>query len=554
MRSLYIIGLLPQALALISWPGSAAQQPLQSSRKHYDPFAGDFDSWVNGTLDEFLAPGLAIAIVHGNKTYAKGYGYADLETEELISPRTLFYTGSTTKSFTAATMSKLVDSNDSAYNDIIWTTKLADLIRDDFVLQDEYATDHITLTDAMSHRTGMPRHDLSWINADVSLREQVRQMRHLPMHNEIRTTWEYCNLMFATVSHAIETVTGTAMGTLLQDWLWEPLGMLETFYSLSDALAYAEKTGNVTMARGYIYSNTTKSQVEVPFSDIPPSNGAGGVISNVLDYTHWLRTFLHPDNTSNPMTPSAIAYMTQPHMPHPINSPPLTPNTGYYGLALEGSVYCGHPTLSHGGSINGYLTEMFWIPDMDWGVVLMQNAQSLAIAIVFQRLLEDLLRVPVEERMDVKALARQAEVNLTEEMGHARERLYPDAGNNPAVSPALPLEEYEGVYHHPAYHNLTLSLSPHGSRADHSQQQAYGAAALPLYAIPSAKHYLNFSATFHHVSGEHWWVYFQMGPGHWMTDKAVKAKFEVGVDGKVRGIGVQAEPSMDELACFEKVG
>ena len=34
-------------------------------------------------------------------------------------------------------------------------------MRDDFVRPDEYTTFHATIEDALSHRTGMPRHDLS---------------------------------------------------------------------------------------------------------------------------------------------------------------------------------------------------------------------------------------------------------------------------------------------------------------------------------------------------------------------------------------------------------
>jgi len=40
-----------------------------------------------------------------------------------------------------------------------WTTPIAAILRDDFVLQDPWATTHITIEDALSHRTGMPRHD-----------------------------------------------------------------------------------------------------------------------------------------------------------------------------------------------------------------------------------------------------------------------------------------------------------------------------------------------------------------------------------------------------------
>lgn len=333
-----------QAHAVLTWLGLAEQQPLQTQHD-YDPFGtNDFDKFINDTLDEFLTPGLAIAVVHGNDTFSKAYGYANIHTRDPITPHTLFQAGSTTKSFTTAAMSKLVDSNESSYAHVSWSTKLADLIRDDFVLQDEYATNHITLVDALSHRTGVPRHDLSWVNSDPTLKEMVRKLRYVPLSREIRTEWQYCNLMFSAVTLALETITSTAMGTLLRQWIWEPLGMSETFFDTSEALAFTERSDVVNMARGYLFDNSTKVQVEVPYSDIPPANGAGGVISNVLDYTHWIRTFLHPSNTSNPISSAAIKAMTTPHM---LLEPDWRPSTGaeFYGLGLQGSVYRGHELL-----------------------------------------------------------------------------------------------------------------------------------------------------------------------------------------------------------------
>jgi len=69
-----------------------------------------------------------------------------------VMPNTLFCGGSTTKAFTAAAMSMLVDTGSLG-----WKTKVVDVLREDFVLQDEYATREITIEDILSHRTGMPR-------------------------------------------------------------------------------------------------------------------------------------------------------------------------------------------------------------------------------------------------------------------------------------------------------------------------------------------------------------------------------------------------------------
>ncbi|TKA21714.1 hypothetical protein B0A50_08709 [Salinomyces thailandicus] len=535
---------------LAKWLDFLPQQPLSNPHDTHQPFTKDLDTFINATMTEFLTPGMSIAIVNANTTSAKGYGYANLATQEPMTPRTLFLAGSTTKSFTATAISQLVYSNASDYADIDWTTKLVALLREDFVLQDEYATNHISLIDALSHRTGMPRHDTSWVNqpGPVDLKERVRQLRYLPLHRELREAWEYCNLMFHVVAHALETVTRSSMTELLRNRIWKPLGMLETFFDLTDALAYAESSDEVTMATGYLYDNlTSHSYVAVPWSDLPPADGAGGVVSNVQDYTRWIQTFLNPFNTSSPVSAEAIEMMTSAHMPRPATISPYAGGKAWYGLGLEGGVYKDVEVIGHGGAINGYMTAMYWIPEREFGVVIMQNTYSLAPNVVLWKIIDDFLETAEAERYDMAGAARKMQAEKLAEMDQARNRLYPERGD---LDPALPLPEYEGRYTHPAYHNFTISRT-----TDSSPQDGDGLGASPrLQVTPSVGAYGNISATMHHVSGEHWLTVTSMGPaGSWLTDEAVKARFEVGVKGKVTGLWLQVEPAIPDMALLERV-
>lgn len=183
---------------------SPPQQPFTSNTPSpYDPFSPthNLSIFINSTLSDFHIPGLALAIVHGDQTFTHGYGHADLITHEPITPHTLFYAASSTKSFTAAITSHLVDSDEASFRDITWSTKLVDLIREDFVLQDEYATEHVSLVDALAHRTGLPRHDWVWMNNDFSARETVRGLRGLRMHREVREEWEVGALTLSNVRY-----------------------------------------------------------------------------------------------------------------------------------------------------------------------------------------------------------------------------------------------------------------------------------------------------------------------------------------------------------------
>jgi CubicO group peptidase (beta-lactamase class C family) len=128
-------------------------------------------------------------------------------------------------------MSLLVDDN-ANFSNVQWKTPIAKLIPGDFILSDEYATNHITIEDALSHRSGLPRHDYSYGgNYDgkkPSVRGAVRALRYLPLTAEPRTKFQYCNMMYGVASHVIETLTGKWLGDVLKERIWGPLGMKAT--------------------------------------------------------------------------------------------------------------------------------------------------------------------------------------------------------------------------------------------------------------------------------------------------------------------------------------
>ncbi|KAK8075543.1 hypothetical protein PG997_010206 [Apiospora hydei] len=254
------------------------------------------ESYIHEVMDRWKAPGMAVAIVHGNETWAKGFGFASLPSTP-VTPHTLFYTGSTTKSFTAAALSLLIDNSSSSNSDtgttkLTWTTPISQLLRDDFVLSDDWATAHITLEDAASHRTGSAPHDLAFVK---SSRDQVRRLRYLPLAAEPRQRFQYNNHMFTTLGYLVETLTGTWLGTFFRDRLWAPMGMDETFLNRGDP-RFNEAESRLVLAEGYYWRKRSNDghgeYVKRPYVPADWDTGAGAVISNVLDYAKYLRAMM----------------------------------------------------------------------------------------------------------------------------------------------------------------------------------------------------------------------------------------------------------------------
>lgn len=394
------------------------------------------------------------------------------------------------------------------------------------------------------------------------------------MHRDMRTKFEYSNNPYTAVSVAVEKILDRPFKESLKDYIFDPLKMHHTTYDIEDARDVAAKH-KIHMATGHLWNWETKDYDQVPWSDIPPSRGAGGIISNVLDYAKWVRHLMNPSNLNTALSESAVDALRAPKM----LADPQPPFTGpqAYGLGLYSQVYRGREIVDHGGAIAGFMANMMMFPptmdeilrgeeDGGWAVVTMTNAYSVAQKVVCWHLIDTFLETPESERFDLAEEARKRQGWVLEALkpSNVIERLFGRLEKDSHLEPILPMTAYEGVYEHPAYCRVQISTRPlRGARS--SQRHEVGETAAQsldvdgkhvLYLAPpaAAKGYLALAATLHHVNGENWWAHQTTGPSSWITDKAVKVQFVIGAHGKVEGVRYQAEPEMpDELALFKKI-
>jgi CubicO group peptidase (beta-lactamase class C family) len=314
------------------------------------------------------------------------------------TPSTIWYCASTTKAHTAAALSKLIHGKQHAALSKGWSTTLASVLRDDFVLQDEWATDHLTLNDAVGHQTGMPRHDKSSAReADgkqVTPRDIVRNLRNLPMTEEPRVTFYYCNLMYVVLSHVVETVTGSWLGKVLGELIWQPLGMRSTYFDLEDA-----KKAEGHLADGYYWDKEGEEYKQVDFMGVGEVSGAGGAFSTVLDYAKWVRCLV---NETEPLSKKVHDDIKKPR-----SMGSTAPGGGLeislYSLGWQRTLYKGHVVYTHGGGMHAYGSQVYWLPEAKFGVVAFGNtalASNAAEDVVIYRLIEEKLGIPEEKRHD----------------------------------------------------------------------------------------------------------------------------------------------------------
>src|ERR1041385_1478900 len=132
------------------------------------PSLDGFDAFAEKALTDWKCAGFAIAVIQdGRVILSKGYGRRDVERNLPVTAKTIFAIGSSTKSFAGTSLGVLVDQGK-----LDWDKPVRDYYPD-FKMFDSFATERMTPRDLVTHRSGLPRHDMLWYNSPFSRQAMV---------------------------------------------------------------------------------------------------------------------------------------------------------------------------------------------------------------------------------------------------------------------------------------------------------------------------------------------------------------------------------------------
>lgn len=115
----------------------------------------EFAAHVESLLEKYHVPGLAVAVIQGEKIESIGFGHSKVgKTPEKCDADTLFDIASASKSMTHTAVALLVDDEEK-YPDVKYDAAMSSLLPDDFVMPTREATEGVAVEDILSHRTGM---------------------------------------------------------------------------------------------------------------------------------------------------------------------------------------------------------------------------------------------------------------------------------------------------------------------------------------------------------------------------------------------------------------
>jgi D-alanyl-D-alanine carboxypeptidase len=312
------------------------------------------DDIVQTRLAADNLPGAVVLIsIPGEGEMVKAYGKANLQTQ---APRTTtdpFRIASITKTFIGTLILQLVDDGRLALSDPVskWypsfpngnaitidhllrmRSGIADSLDEGF-LQELYADPAVTPT-----------------QQQLIDRAAARASEFVPPD----TVTRYTNINFVLLDEIAARVAGEDIRTLLQRRIYAPLGMTHTVYPQASELGGAN--------RGYLFNPGTGRFEDLTVVNPTGAGGAGALISTLADLKLYARALC----TGSLLKPQTHARRLQGST---LDGEPAFVQYGAGVLKL--GRFCGH-----NGTVFGFSSEMFYLPERDAVVIVNVNRLDL---------------------------------------------------------------------------------------------------------------------------------------------------------------------------------
>lgn len=395
-------------------------------------------SKVDGLAAELIKssgiPGLAVAVVHDGKTlYAKGFGVKDIRQGDVernrVGADTVFQLASISKSLGATVVAHAVTDHVIGWDTPV-ATKLGWL-----TLSDPYVSDHVTIADLYSHRSGLPEHAGDRLEGlGYDRRQVLSRLKYLPL-SPFRISYAYNNFGVTAAAEAVAAAAGKTWEDLSDQVLYGPLGMKSTSSTYVDFAARADHAVNHVKVVDHYEARYQR--------DPDAQSPAGGVSSSVNDLAHWLNMLL-ANGFYHGRRIAAPADLLPINTPQVIALPASTAQAraGFYGHGFTVSVTSsGRTQYGHSGAFaSGAATTFAVLPSADVGIVVLTNAAPIGVPETLAAEFLDLVQYG-QIREDWAELYREAFAPMLRPEGSL-------VGQPPPAEPvpAKPLNVYVGHY------------------------------------------------------------------------------------------------------------
>ena len=386
-------------------------------------------------------PGVAVGVVFKDKVvWSATYGVRKVGEPAPIDEHSLFQLASVSKPIGATVIARMVGEGRLQWDDPVVK------YLPNFALSDDWVTHHVTLADLYSHRSGLPDHagdDLEEIGYN---RDGIIAKLRLEKLEPFRASYAYTNYGLTAAAEAAARTLHMSWEDESRELLYKPAGMASTTSRFDEYIHSPDRAvPHVRHPDGHWSADFQQK----PDAESP----AGGVASNLVDMTRWLRLQLNGGVLDGHRIVDEKALQTT-HAPHsmafPLAGYAARPNQ--YGLGWSINVDdFGQMRWSHNGAFAlGAATGVALVPSQQLGIVILTNGFPVGLPEAMNETFFDLVFIG-KPRKDWYA----------EYSRDFMQALYPHANIDysqppPHAAPARTLGDYLGSYHNDYFGDLEI--------------------------------------------------------------------------------------------------
>lgn len=313
------------------------------------------DSILEKQVESKFSPGLTVGVIKDGKLiYHNSEGLMNLEYNIPFNDSTTFGIASITKQFTSACISILDKKGEISVNDDV--RKL--------IPELAFSGDTIRIKHLLNHTSGIRNHNvlLDLIGFDYEHQGYTNKMiqqlmfRQKGINNKPGDKILYSNTNYVLLALIIERVSGMPIEQFAKKELFDPLGMLHTFYT-SDLQ-------KVVKNRAYPYYKA-ENEYKQPKS-LTLCTGAGGMESTISDLAIWTHIFLDKNHKYSYISDFITKLDTL--------------NNGkemQHARGMFVTPYNGFTTINHSGRDFGMRSQFICVPDLNLGIIVFANSEQI---------------------------------------------------------------------------------------------------------------------------------------------------------------------------------
>lgn len=421
-----------------------------------------FQDYVQKARKEWNAPGVSVAIIEGDQVYFINDGEQALGGTP-ITEESIFCIMSCTKVITVSILQQLVDEGKLSLTD-----KVVDHLPW-FQLSDPEKTKMVEVRHLISHCVGLPgfSSDTLW-NLHYPQKEILRKLKDIPMTHAPGQKYGYQNIMVGVAGLLIEKVTGQPIKTLVQERVFERLGMKRASMGPHPNRVWSKLLGLFRkdprhdadfLAKGY--QHIGGQRVVAQNDEAYTFQGTSGINASTSDYAQFLgmlvnrgRIAFGPWKGERFLSERAWKAMSSPSIsvghvrPSNIQFPVKRIRDFYYGNGMYGMKYGKKnrtvDLLLHMGAGSGWRSFWMAIPDYNVGIVIFSNYGSINTTIlpevIAYKFVDTYFNI---SNYDWSAQQKKVKDTLYKRMD--------DKNANYIVAPSIAPNRVAGVYHHTLY-------------------------------------------------------------------------------------------------------